>query len=94
MKAIETTFHGPTNTRGSRITASDSDGNRATVPYEYVSRGEEAHRAAAVALCRKMGWGGCDRLISGGTKRGFVFVFAPESCKCAESAFQGLRRRR
>ena len=74
MKAIETRFHGPTNTRGARISASDSDGNRVTIPYPHDARGgEDAHRAAAYALCAKMGWNG--GLAGGGTKRGYVFVF-------------------
>lgn len=76
MKAIETRFYGPTNTRGSRITARDMDGNAATIPYPYELSGEDCHRAAAEQLCGKMGWSGS--LIGGATKRGYVFVFAPE----------------
>lgn len=45
MKAITTTFHGPTNTRGSRIVASDQDGNRVTV--------SKVHRAIYTAPRRK-----------------------------------------
>lgn len=58
MKAIQTTYHGPTGTRGSRITASDCDGNRVTVPYDHSLNSSDAHRAAAIALIRKMGWAG------------------------------------
>jgi hypothetical protein len=74
MKAIETKYHGPTNTRGARITASDLDGNRITVPYPHELSGEDVHRVAAEALRDKMGWSG--RLIGGSTKAGYVFVFA------------------
>lgn len=74
MKAITTKYHGPTNTRGSRISASDSDGNRASIPYPRELSGDDCHALAAAALCKKMGWTG--KLISGGTSRGVVFVFA------------------
>lgn len=76
MKAIETRYHGPTNTRGSRISASDSDGNRVSIPYPYELSGEDVHRKAAEALAHKMGWltDGM-RLEAGATKRGYVFVF-------------------
>ena len=73
MKAIETTYHGPTNTKGSRIIADDGDGNRLTISYPHELSGEAVHRKAAEALRDKMGWSG--RLIGGATKRGYVFVF-------------------
>jgi hypothetical protein len=73
MKAITTKYHGPTDTRGSRITATDSDGNRVTVPFDHSLPHDGVHRKAADALCLKMGWKGS--LIQGGTKDGEVFVF-------------------
>jgi len=73
MKAIETRYHGPTNTRGSRISASDQDGNRISISYPYELSGEAVHRKAANALCSKMNWPG--KLAAGATKRGYVFVF-------------------
>jgi hypothetical protein len=76
MKAIVTKYHGPTNTRGSRITASDEDGNRITIPYPYELSGEAVHRKAAEALCSKMGWRGS--LVAGSLKNGYVFVFAED----------------
>ena len=72
MKAIMTKYHGPTNTRGSRVSASDSDGNRVSIPYQ--SEGS-SHDAAAIKLCRKMNWK-C-KLVSGGTKNGNVYVMLP-----------------
>lgn len=83
MKAITTKYVGPTNTRGSRVVASDSDGNRASVPYDSSGGREDSYHQAAKALCNKMGWSGCDRMVSGGTKEGRVFVFLPSSCSCA-----------
>jgi len=73
MKAITTKYHGPTNTRGSRITASDLDGNRITISYPHELSGEAVYRAAAEALREKMGWKG--ELIGGAVKDGYVFVF-------------------
>jgi hypothetical protein len=73
MKAIITTYHGPTNTRGSRITASDEDGNRITIAYPYELSGAEVHVKAARALCDKMKWKG--NLVSGSTKHGYAHVF-------------------
>ena len=73
MKAITTKYHGPTNTKGSRIIADDGDGNRVTIPYPYELSGEACHRKAADELCKKMGWTGT--LAAGWTKTGYVFVF-------------------
>ena len=73
MKAILTKYHGPTNTRGARISATDGDGNRVTVPYDFAAR--DPHDEAALVLCRKMGWSGA--LVRGGLKSGNVYVWAP-----------------
>lgn len=87
MKAIETKYHGPTNRRGSRIVASDGDGNRATISYPYQLSGEAVHRAAAVELCRKMGWS-VGRMIGGATKHGYAFVFDPAVKETENTASQ------
>jgi hypothetical protein len=76
MKAIQTKYVGPTNTRGSRIIASDGDGNKVMIPYPYDLSGEAVHRKAAEALCAKMQWKGT--LIGGYLKNGMAFVFTPE----------------
>lgn len=73
MKAIETKYLGPTDGRGARIKAWDSDNNQVTIPYPYELSGEDVHRKAAEALCAKMNWPG--QLVGGATKRGYVFVF-------------------
>jgi hypothetical protein len=74
MKAITTKYHGATDTRGSRLSATDSDGNRVSIPYPHEFSGEECHLQAAFALCRKMDWTG--ELYGGATKGGCVFVWA------------------
>lgn len=73
MKAIVTKFHGPTDTKGSRFSASDEDGNRATVHADHALSGEENHDRAAIALCRKLGWKGT--LVRGGLGHGHVYVW-------------------
>lgn len=73
MKAICTKFMGPTNHQGARIKASDMDGNTITIAYPHDGGADVRHRAAAIALCQKMGWQG--RMIEGSTKTGSVFVF-------------------
>jgi hypothetical protein len=75
MKAIITKYHGAGNVRGSRISASDEDGNKVFISYPYELSGEAVHRKAAVALCKKMNWE-CE-LIAGSLKNGYVFVFKP-----------------
>lgn len=76
MKAIQTKYFGPTNYRGSRIKAFDGDNNSVTISYPYELSGEDVHRKAAEALRDKMGWTG--KLIGGGIKSGYVFVFNGE----------------
>lgn len=76
MKAILTKYHGPTDTRGARISATDGDGNRVTVPYDHALSLGRNHDAAALALCGRLGWGG--RLVCGSTSRGYAYVFDPE----------------
>lgn len=73
MKAIITKYHGPTDFKGSRISASDEDGNRVTISYPHELSGEACHRAAAEALCKKMNWTG--DMIAGSLKNNYVFVF-------------------
>lgn len=73
MKAIRTRYHGPTDFKGSRITAFDEDNNRVTIPYPYELSGEDVHRKAAETLRDKMNWKG--DLIGGSIKDGYVFVF-------------------
>jgi hypothetical protein len=76
MKAIVTKYHGPGNVRGARFSASDEDGNKVWVSYDYSANADANHEAAARKLCEKMGWGG--RLIGGGLGSRMVWVFDPE----------------
>jgi len=51
MKAIKTTYLGPTDTKGSRCKASDCDRNSITLNWDDALDSEENHAAAAQALC-------------------------------------------
>lgn len=74
MKAIQTRYLGPTNHRGSRITAWTEGGNRVTIPCPHELSGESVHRAAAEALCRKLDWP--TELAGGGLPNGdWAFCF-------------------
>lgn len=73
MQAITTKYHGPTNTRGARISATSESGIKATIGYPHELSGEAVHRAAVVELCRRLGWHGT--LIAGETKGGYVYVW-------------------
>ena len=60
MTAIITKYHGPTNTRGSRITAY-ANGHKATISYPYELSGMDATGRPPKLLSRK--WDG-DRKAS------------------------------
>lgn len=73
-KAIEVKYHPQTTTKPARYVASDSDGNRATIPANADYSGRDGVMvAAALALCTRMKWTG--RLIHGGFKDREYFVF-------------------
>ena len=55
MQAIRTRYHGPTNTRGSRISAQCTAG-KLSVAYNHALNGDENHKAAACALRDRLGW--------------------------------------
>jgi hypothetical protein len=55
MQAIRTRYHGPTNSRGSRIIAK-CEGGSITMPYDHAQNLEGNHAAAARLLLERMGW--------------------------------------
>lgn len=74
--AIVTKYHGPTNTRGARISANAGMGRRCSIPYDHAAH--NPHDTAALALCAKMGWEG-DLTRSGGIHSGNVYTFRDEA---------------
>lgn len=73
MKAIETKYHGPTNTKGSRISATDCGDHTIYISYDSALNSDDAHKAAAIALREKLNWSG--PMQGGHTKNGMVWVF-------------------
>ena len=55
LQAITTRFLGPTNSRGSRFSATCRAG-KITVPRDYSLNANDNHIAAANALREKLGW--------------------------------------
>lgn len=54
-QAIVTKYHGPTNTKGSRISAEAAAG-KIYMPYAHELNIDDNHEAAAVVLIKKVGW--------------------------------------
>jgi hypothetical protein len=70
-QAIQTKFHGPTNTRGARVSAR-ADAGRVIVSWDYALNVTDNHKAAAVALARRYGW---PEDMVGGSLPGSGFAF-------------------
>jgi hypothetical protein len=81
MQAITTKFHGPTDSRGSRVTAR-CQARRMTVGWDHALDSEANHARAAEQLARKLGWSG--RWIGGALPDGTGNVFV-----CVERAHEG-----
>jgi len=76
MKAIRTRYYGATNTKGSKIIATDGDHNRVSISYPHELNHDEAHEKAAYTLMKKMGWG-CE-LVGGGFNNDEFWVMLPQ----------------
>lgn len=72
-QTITTKYHGPTNTRGSRISATTTSGVRIYREVDDAYTVDENHFRTAAALKEQMEWKGV--MHAGGTKTGYVFVF-------------------
>ena len=70
--AVVATYHGPTNSNGSRITVrrADGGGKRITVEWDYALNPEENYAHAIRTYLELMEWGGAWTV--GGTKNGAV----------------------
>lgn len=52
---VEVSYHGPTNTRGSRLVAKDNAGRKVSVPYDHGLSDEQNYDRAAAALWSRLG---------------------------------------
>jgi hypothetical protein len=73
MQTITTKYSPATNTRGSRIIATSTSGERASESYAHELSGAAVHWQAAEKLAKKLNWNGT--MQAGNTKDGYVFVF-------------------
>jgi len=81
-QAIATKYHGPTNTRGSRISAR-AEAGAVSVDYDHALNAADNHLAAARRLAEKLGWSG--EWFGGGLPSGgYCFVCADHA---PDSAF-------
>ena len=77
MEAITTKYHGPTDTKGSRVSARAQAG-RVSITWDDALNSDENHRAAAQALADKFKWTG--QLVTGfDHNQDGVHVFLPRA---------------
>jgi hypothetical protein len=76
LRAIQTKYLRPTNSRPARVKAFDCVGNSITCAWDSFDDDSRSHRLAAETLRDQLGWKG--ELIGGHTKDGMVFLFRPE----------------
>lgn len=85
-QAVETSYRGPTNSRGSRIIVKAQCG-RMTVAWDHALAADENHAAAAEAFIRARGWADWSiwlgdgpaprgRWVMGANVKGDGYVFA------------------
>jgi len=72
MRTIRTKYLGPTNDRGSRVKATTISGRSVTLQWRPEWNTYTNHRAAAIALCRKLEWDGTWYLTD--SNDGYLFV--------------------
>jgi hypothetical protein len=70
-QAIQTKFHGPTNTRPARVSAR-ADAGRITLSWDRALGVHDNHKAAATALARRYGW---PEDMAGGSLPGSGYAF-------------------
>ena len=75
MIAITTKYLPATAKRPARVKACTCMGAQLTINYDDSLNSVSAFAKAAVTLARRMGWTYGGKLVSGGIKNGYVFVF-------------------
>ncbi|MEE9366701.1 MAG: hypothetical protein V3W44_08450 [Dehalococcoidales bacterium] len=73
MKAITTKYHGPTNTKPARVSASDMDGNRVMRSWPGSDTAEDNYRVALDAFLKLYDWP-ISGWYPGSVKGGMVWV--------------------
>ena len=88
MQAIVTKYHGPTDRKGARISATSASSIRLYLSYDHSLDLEENHDAAALALARKLAWTRWP-YSRGSLRNGYVYVPVP-TVSVALSAIENL----
>jgi len=83
MQAIVTKYHGPTDTKGSRVSAR-CDAGRIITDWQDNLNSDQNHYRAAALLQLKLGWdkGYHGRMVGGSLPQGMggnVYVFVPDT---------------
>ena len=98
MKAITTRTLSATNTRGTRIRATDGDGNSRIVAWDHSQNAASNHHAAFLTLCYAMNWHGfydSGALLVNGREVGTVWVWIanPQGLKPRSPGFSEAAER-
>lgn len=75
VQTIHTRYHGATNTKGARISATASGGKRIVRAYDHAFDAPNNHANAAQALAEQLRWNGL-MVMGADNANGYVFVFA------------------
>lgn len=67
-QAILTKYHGPTDKRGTRISA-EAQAGKIIVSYDYDLDDDDNHKKAALELIKKVGW---ENYLRGGLAHGVL----------------------
>lgn len=73
MQALVTKYHGPTDRKGTRISATSASGIRVYLSYDHSLDLDDNHNAAALALARKLAWTRWP-YTRGSLRNGYVYV--------------------
>jgi hypothetical protein len=73
-QTISTKYHGPTNIRGSRVSAVSVSGHRLTIAWDDALNIDQNHTLVARLLAMRLQWSG--DWHGGATREGYVFVNA------------------
>jgi hypothetical protein len=76
-QAITTKYHGPTDARGSRVSAKAEPGQR-FYSWDYALDAAGNHAVAAQQYAQEFGWTEYNDYVGGGTRYGYVFVAVPK----------------
>ena len=71
-QSIVTKYHGPSNVRGSRVSATSASGHRIMIEWDAAADTDTNHKIACARLAEKLNWHGA--WACGSLPNGCVFV--------------------